>query len=62
MKSLSRTLSETSKLYPYIGSFSKNTTGLSSLIAALSNPLASSAFHGATTFSPGQCAYQAAKH
>src|SRR5262249_47736671 len=38
---------------------SKYTTGLSSRIAAFSNPLASYASDGATTFRPGRCTNQA---
>ena len=48
----------TSKPWPYSSSFSRKITGLGSRIAALSNPLASAAEYGATTFSPGTWAYQ----
>mmetsp|Transcript_9279 Transcript_9279/g.36263 ORF Transcript_9279/g.36263 Transcript_9279/m.36263 type:complete len:211 (-) Transcript_9279:414-1046(-) len=47
---------------PYMSSFSSMTTGLSSRMAALSRPLASSEFHGDTTLRPGQWLYQEAKH
>lgn len=46
----------------YKSSFSRNTTGSGSLIAALSRPRASSAEYGTSTFSPGHAPYHAAKH
>ena len=52
--------SGTSELWPYMISFSRKITGLGSRIAAFSKPLASAAFHGATTLRPGQWAYQLA--
>jgi len=45
-----------------MSSFSRNTTGSGSLIAAFSKPLASSAEYGDITLSPGQWLYQAPKH
>ena len=51
--------SGTSKLWPYITSFSRKITGFGSRIAAFNKPLAS-ADQGETTFKPGQCAYQLA--
>src|SRR5690606_23005710 len=48
----------TSKLWPYRISFSRNTIGFGSRIAALSRPLASAAEYGAITLSPGTWAYQ----
>jgi len=62
MKSFDNYSSVSSKASLYINSFSKNTTGFGSLIAALSKPLASSASYGVTTFNPGKLLYQAAKH
>lgn len=53
---------ETSKLDPYKISFYRNTTGFSSLTAALSNPLQSSELQGDKTTSPGHWEYQAEKH
>ena len=43
-------------------SFSRNTTGSGSLMAAFSSPRASSDEYGASTFKPGQAPYHAAKH
>lgn len=48
-KSLSRTSGATGNAWPYRISFSRNTTGSGSRIAAFSNPRASSASYGATT-------------
>ena len=48
-KSLSRTFSDTGNDSPYSISFSRNTTGSGSLMAAFSSPLASSASYGAST-------------
>lgn len=50
-KSLSMTASDTGNDSPYRISFSRNTTGSGSLMAAFSKPLASSASYGAMTCS-----------
>mmetsp|Transcript_65201 Transcript_65201/g.153966 ORF Transcript_65201/g.153966 Transcript_65201/m.153966 type:complete len:211 (-) Transcript_65201:334-966(-) len=62
VKSLDMTSSLTSNEVPYMISFSSKTTGLGSRMAALSNPLASSASYGERTVKPGQCPYHDAKH
>src|SRR5690606_7498966 len=53
--------SGTSPLSPYICSDSIKITGSLSLMADLSNPLASFGLEGTTTFRPGQLAYQLSK-
>ena len=50
--------SGTSPFDPYSVSPSKKITGSSSRMADLSRPFASAGVEGATTFSPGTCAYQ----
>lgn len=42
--------------------FILNKPGLGSRMAALRRPRQSSELYGETTFNPGQCPYQAAKH
>merc|ERR1719223_860967 len=54
--------SDSSNSTPYISSFSRNTTGLGSRIAAASRPLASSQLYGERTLRPGTLEYHAAKH
>jgi hypothetical protein len=61
-KSIDISYSVSSKLSPYIISFSKNTTGLGSLIAAFIKPLASLELYGAKVIRPGTDPYQEAKH
>ncbi|KAH3669963.1 hypothetical protein OGATHE_002776 [Ogataea polymorpha] len=51
--------SDIGKDSPYNSSFSKKTTGLGSLIAALRRPLQSSEENGEITFKPGIDPYQA---
>mmetsp|Transcript_32651 Transcript_32651/g.97411 ORF Transcript_32651/g.97411 Transcript_32651/m.97411 type:complete len:216 (-) Transcript_32651:601-1248(-) len=53
VKSLSSTAADTGNDVPYSSSFSKNTTGSGSRIAALSSPRASSESYGASTLRPG---------
>mmetsp|Transcript_20269 Transcript_20269/g.71676 ORF Transcript_20269/g.71676 Transcript_20269/m.71676 type:complete len:242 (-) Transcript_20269:225-950(-) len=47
---------------PYMSSFSRNTTGSGSRMAALMRPLASSALYGDSTLRPGTDEYHAPKH
>merc|ERR1719271_1011345 len=61
-KSLDWASSDNGKDVPYNSSFSRNTTGFGSRMAAFNKPLASSALYGATTFNPGHWENHDAKH